>query len=330
MTVLGLSVWVFFSVWMLIFFAKTYASYRAGRFRIPAVRDLWPMTFGVGIGIFIYNYELEYWLQSQVTALPVSVTSLRAVVSIVLVVLVYYNAVNKYTQFSIDKRIQYFLVACMLMILSVDIVLHDYFPYEQFQVWMTLLIIPPILVASVLVSGITRTILREEVAPLNRAHYYWWVLELIASSLSALIFLGDAIYKVWMQTYEVYTPAVVVAQGFYILLAIAAQARVVLPPQYTRYVFYAEKLALYLRLRAIRCKVERKVQMPRAYTYERYWLPSYERLELEIQRSFISIMDAAHYLHDVDPYLSAQFDTIRAEKKPFSAAIDDILEVKVS
>ncbi|MEO0594977.1 MAG: hypothetical protein AAF126_02585 [Chloroflexota bacterium] len=321
---------VFFMLWMLVFFAKTYSTYRAGQFRIPAVRALWPMTLGVGIGIFIYNYELEYWLQSYVSFLPFSVTSVRAVVSIVLVVLMYYNAVNKYTQFSINKRIQYFLVMCLLIILLVDVVFHGRFPYEQFQVWMTLLIIPPILVASVLVSGITRTILREEVAPLNRAHYYWWVLELVASSLSALIFLGDAIYKVSTQDYEVYTPAVVVAQGFYIVLAVAAHARIVLPPKYTRYVFYTEKLMIYLRLRLMRFRVERKVQIPHAYNYERFWFPTYERLELEIQRCFITIMDTANYLRDVDPHLNAQFDTIRADKKPFRKAIDDILKVKLS
>ncbi|MEL7436157.1 MAG: hypothetical protein AAFN11_19595, partial [Chloroflexota bacterium] len=325
MSALGMFVCVFFIVWMLIFFAKTYVTYRAGRFQIPAVRDLWPMTLGVGIGIFIYNYELEYWLQSHLSFLPFSVTSLRAFVSIVLVVLVYYRGVNKYTQFRIDKRIQYFLVACMGIILAIDVVLHERYPYEQFQVWMTLLIIPPILVASALVSGITRTILREEVAPLNRAHYYWWVIELIASSLSALIFLGDAIYKVSTQNYTVYTPAVMVAQGLYLVLAMAAHARIVLPPRYTRYVFYAEKLLVYLRLRFIRDKVERKAQIQQVYNYERYWLPTYERLELEIQRSFINIMDAANYLHDVDPHLGAQFDTIRKEEKPFSEAVDDIL-----
>lgn len=330
MSLFGLSILGFFFVWMMIFSIKTVWTYRSGHFEIAAVRDLWPMTLGVGIGIFIYNYELEYLLQSQLEFLPFSLSSLRATVSLILVVYVYYHAVDKYTKFSIDKRVKPFLVSCTIAIIIVDIIFHAKYPYNKFQIWMTLLIIPPTLVASFLISDITKIILREEVAPLNRAHYYWWVLELSASSLCALIFLGDAIYKVSTNTFEVYTPGVVVAQFLYIVLAIAAQARVILPPEYTRYIFYFEKLLLYLRLRFIRFHIESKINIPQSYNYERFWIPTYDRLELEIHRSFICIMDTVSYLDDVDPGLGVQLAKIRASKKPYSDTIDDILKVRFS
>lgn len=330
MTLFGFLVLGFFLMWMMIFALKTISTYRAGHFDNPAVRDLWPMTLGVGVGIFIYNYELEYLLQNHLEFLPFSLSSLRATVSLILVVYVYYHAVDKYTKFSIDKRMKPFLIICTVTIIFIDVIFHDQYPYKKFQIWMTLLIIPPTLVASFLIADITKTILKEEVAPLNRAHYYWWVLELLASSLSALIFLADAIYKVSTNTFEFYTPGVVVAQFLYIVLAIAAQARVILPPEYARYIFYFEKLVLYLRLRWIRFSIERKIDIQHAYNYEQFWIPTYERLELEIRRSFISIMDTVNYLDDVDPNLREQLTKIRTARKPYSETIDDILKVQFS
>ena len=330
MTLSGLLVLGFFLLWMMMFALKTVSTYRVGHFDIPAVRDLWPMTLGVGIGIFIYNYELEYLLQHQLEFLPFSLSSLRAIVSLMLVVFSYYHAVDKHTKFSIDKRMKPFLILCTVTIIIVDVIFHDQYPYEKFQIWMTLLIIPPALVASFLIADITKTILKEEVAPLNRAHYYWWVLELMASSLSALIFLGDAIYKVSTSTFVTYTPGVVVAQCLYLVQAVAAQARVILPPEYARYIFYFEKLILYLRLRLIRFSLEQKIDIQHAYNYEQFWIPTYERLELEIRRSFISIMDTVNYLDEVDPDLRAQLAKIRAARKPYRETINDILRVQFS
>ncbi|MEM9955869.1 MAG: hypothetical protein AAF846_29990 [Chloroflexota bacterium] len=320
----------FFLIWMMTFVLKTVSTYRAGHFDIPAVRDLWSMTLGVGIGIFIYNYELEYLLQQHLEFLPFSLSSLRAIVSLMLVVFFYYHAIDKHTQFSINKRMKPFLVICTVIIILIDFIFHDQYPCEKFQIWMTLLIIPPTLIASFLIADITKTILKEEVAPLNRAHYYWWILELLASSLSALIFLGDAMYKASTSTYVTYTPSVVVAQCFYLVLALAAQARVMLPPEYTRYIFYFEKLVLYLRLRWIRLSIERKIDLQHAYNYEQVWIPTYERLELEIRRSFISITDTVNYLGDIDPDLGKQLTKIRAARKPYSETINDILRVQFS
>jgi len=59
-------------------------------------------------------------------------------------------------------------------------------------------------------------------------------------------------------------------------------------------------------------------------------MPGYDRLELEIRRSFISIMDTVKYLDRVDPDLSLQLAKIRACKKSYSETIDDILKIQFS
>lgn len=330
MTIFAIFTLLFFIVWMLIFLHKTFITYISGEFDNPAVRTLWPMTLGVGIGIFVYSYELEYIAQQYLGFLPFSMSSIRAVCALLFVVLSYYHAVDKYTDFDIKQWMPPFLIVSTILIVLADGFFHEMFPYEQFQVWMTLLIIPPTLLASIMIAPTTRIILRHEVKPLNRAHYHWWVLELIASSLSAFVFLGDAIYKVWTQSYEVYTPAVVVAQLAYLVLAMAAQARIVLPPQHAHTILYFERFVIYLRLRFIRFMLGRKVDNPRAYAYDRLWLPTYDRLELEIRRSFITIMDNARLWKEIDPTVSEQFDKIRQSREPEHQVIQQVLQVKLS
>src|SRR5690606_25074434 len=101
-------------------------------------------------------------------------------------------------------------------------------------------------------------------------------------------------------------------------------------PEYARYIFYFGKLVLYLRLRWFRFSVERKIGIQHTYNYERFWIPTYERLELEIRRSFISIMDTVNYLDNVDPNLCEQLTIIRAARKPYSETINDILRIQFS
>lgn len=300
MTFLGILSASFFLLWLSIFIGYSIRIFSEKQLQSRTYQTLWVINLGSGIGILLYNYEIEGILQSYLINFPLSVSSLRVFIGNIIVILSYYLALKRLSKVPFPNWIFKMIWGHFIFVVLLDFCATVFFdmPYREYQIWMSLVIIPFSLLAAKVVSPSMKMILQDERSRFNRARFLWWLVELSMATLSATVYLLDAIYRVMYSNYQLYTVGTLIAITLYNLLIISALCRVVLPQNIIEIILYPEKVWVYYRLRRLCKHLHKQANLPEMYRYQNYFYPTLYNLDREISRSIISISDVSRLLPD--------------------------------
>ncbi|MGB7339852.1 MAG: hypothetical protein WBC91_13235 [Phototrophicaceae bacterium] len=332
MTYFGLLSSIFFLSWAIIFLGYSIWIFHEKHIQDDVYRTLWIINLGSGLGILLFNYEIERFLQTYIDHLPLSLSSVRAFVGNILIMLPYYVALKKMDKFPFPNWIFPLIWGYSMVIVLIDFLtgfLID-IPYREFQVWMSLLIVPFSLASAIFISPMVSVILNDERSNTNRARFLWWLAELMMTTLSAFLHLIDALYRVAFADYRLYTIATILGISFYMMAIISALCRIVFPQYLIEFVLYPEKIWSYYRLRRLCKYLHRLVKLPELYRYQTYFYPSLHNLDREIYRSINSISDVSRLLSDEHALIKKDLLALRNPELTPQQTIDSLLKIRIS
>lgn len=315
-----------FLLWLLTYIYRSYRFYQAGILFKTRIRYIWLMNFGVGFGFLIYNYEIERLLALAMHDLPFSPSTLRAINGHLLIVFTYWWSVHRTSRIRVPRWIFPFILFALALTIAVDVFLYHRIAYAQLQLILTLFILVPAIFMAIVLMPITRTIIRSEKQAINRAHYYFFIIELGAAFLGACIYVFDAIHKLWIQDYAIYSFAVILGQVSLLFFLLPSNIRL-LDDRWVRWILYPAKIRTYWHLRQVSDRLHRLAQVPYVYNYPETWVPTFDRIELETYRMFITIFDVARFLADIDPPIYAYVEALREQSLTYDDTLKRLLQI---